>query len=201
MDTLRPVGTFLYIPMYVCRTLCKNKFYKEVLSCPGLTSFAGTLFTFSIETTTLFFHTWYIKGAQTLTMPRFAQSQPMTTLSLSLHSLLYILWHTHCLNLKNNFRQIFKIQLVQIVSPNSEFIAFVSLSICIPGFFSQLFGYHFNNAKVLWLMDSWENTTIFPTMYILPSNCLISKSTEVQKTYYVQKYKFPSFKSNLIQVS
>ena len=48
------------MPMYICRTLCKNKFYKEVLSCPGLTSFAGTLFTFSIETT-LFFHTYIHK--------------------------------------------------------------------------------------------------------------------------------------------
>ena len=60
LETGHPVGMYL-LPMYVCRTLCKNKFYKEVLSCPGLTSFAGTLFTFSIETT-LFFHT-YIKGA------------------------------------------------------------------------------------------------------------------------------------------
>ena len=154
MDTLRPVGTFLYIPMYVCRTLCKNKFYKEVLSCPGLTSFAGTLFTFSIETTTLFFHTWYIKGAQTLTMPRFAQSQPMTTLSLSLHSLLYILWHTHCLNLKNNFRQILKIQLDSKPKLRIEAMpAFVSLSICILGFFRQLFRYHLKNATFLWLMD------------------------------------------------
>ena len=59
LETGHPLGMYL-IPMYICRTLCKNKFYKEVLSCPGLTSFAGTLFTFSIETT-LFFHTYIHK--------------------------------------------------------------------------------------------------------------------------------------------